>query len=209
MYHTNVEKEFNVWPVLIDMITSVLIIFILYSFLDQVLNQRNLDLLLIDKKRSEFVERFSQKFSSETTRDSTIKLNPQFNYLEITFSDHILFRRGEYRIIDRGRRILGQCAEVFKLSIDDLDIIQIQVEGHTDIDPITTRTDKIEDNWDLSAARAIEVVRFFINRSLDSELFSANGFSQYDPIDRNNTESSKARNRRIELKVYFKGLEKS
>lgn len=206
MSYDNRENDFNVWPVLIDMITSVLIIFILFSFFDQVLNQRNLNLLLISKKRQAFVEDFNKKFYNETTRDSTILLSPDFNYLEIRFSNHILFETGNYQIKQAGKDILGKCASFFK-EVPNLDISQIQVEGHTDIDAVNQVSEKIMNNWDLSAARAIEVVRLFTETwSLDPKLFSANGYSQFDPIAEGNSIAAKEKNRRVELKIYFKGI---
>ena len=83
------KEDFNVWPVLIDMITSVLIIFILYSFLDQILNQRNLDLLLIDKKRQRFSTLLTNDFRNEISQSKMI-LTPEFNYLKVTFRDQLL-----------------------------------------------------------------------------------------------------------------------
>ena len=73
----------------------------------------------------------------------------------------------------------------------------IRIEGHTDDTPI--RTTLFPSNWELSTARACNVVRYFIDHGLNPRLFSAEGFGEYRPIANNNTPSGKAKNRRVEV----------
>ena len=206
------KEDFNVWPVLIDMITSVLIIFILYSFLDQILNQRNLDLLLIDKKRQRFSTLLTNDFRNEISQSKMI-LTPEFNYLKVTFRDQLLFpikQHGRTVITREGQRVLNGCSSLIKDNSDELGIEEIQVEGHTDSDRIGSDDGKIKDNWDLSSQRAITITRYLTD-AVDPEevLFSANGFSKFNPIAENTSESNKSQNRRIELKIFFQGIEKT
>jgi len=75
---------------------------------------------------------------------------------------------------------------------------QIAVEGHTDNIPISTPL--FESNWELSSARASQVVRFFINRGLDSQRFRAVGYADTKPVNasiRNRTPEARAKNRRV------------
>lgn len=74
----------------------------------------------------------------------------------------------------------------------------IRVDGHTDVRPVSGR---FRSNWELSAARAIAVVRFLIDRGINPERLVAAGFGEFQPLDPADTEEAYARNRRIELKL--------
>ncbi len=71
----------------------------------------------------------------------------------------------------------------------------LQVDGHTDNKPINTRT--FPSNWELSAARAIAVVKFLNSQGIPNDHLVAAGYGQYQPLSLMDT----ARNRRIELKL--------
>jgi chemotaxis protein MotB len=75
----------------------------------------------------------------------------------------------------------------------------LQVDGFTDKRPINTP--QFRSNWELSTARAISVVRFFIDQGIPPDRLSAAGFGEYQPLDPGNTEAAFSRNRRIELKL--------
>jgi chemotaxis protein MotB len=76
----------------------------------------------------------------------------------------------------------------------------IRVDGHTDKRPIQVAT-RFRSNWELSAARAIAVVRYLIDRGVKPEHLVAAGFGEYQPLDPGDSEEALARNRRIELKL--------
>ena len=76
----------------------------------------------------------------------------------------------------------------------------IRVEGHTDDRPI--RTSRFPSNWELSAARATEVVRYFIdNHNMPPDKISALGYGKYRPIRPNNSIENRAKNRRVDIVV--------
>jgi chemotaxis protein MotB len=75
----------------------------------------------------------------------------------------------------------------------------LQVDGFTDKRPINTP--QFPSNWELSTARAISVVRFFIDQGIPPGRLSAAGFGEYQPLDPGNNEAAFRRNRRIELKL--------
>jgi chemotaxis protein MotB len=76
----------------------------------------------------------------------------------------------------------------------------IRVDGHTDVRPVQT-TSRFQSNWELSAARAIAVVRYLISRGIEPEHLVAAGFGEFQPLDPEDTEEAFQRNRRIELKL--------
>ncbi|MBS1271651.1 MAG: Motility protein B [Candidatus Marinimicrobia bacterium] len=76
--------------------------------------------------------------------------------------------------------------------------VDIRVEGHTDSDPYYGR--EFESNWELSAARALAVVKYMTaSTGLEEQKFSALGYGEYRPIVPNTSESNKQRNRRVEI----------
>ncbi len=76
----------------------------------------------------------------------------------------------------------------------------IRIEGHTDNRPINTI--KYPSNWELSSARATEVVRFMIdNHSVAPEMISALGYGEFRPLVPNNADEDRAKNRRVDIVV--------
>ncbi len=74
----------------------------------------------------------------------------------------------------------------------------IRVDGHTDVRPVSGR---FRSNWELSASRAIAVVRYLIDQGVSPDRLVAAGFGEFQPLDPGDTEEAYARNRRIELKL--------
>jgi chemotaxis protein MotB len=75
----------------------------------------------------------------------------------------------------------------------------LRVDGHTDVRPIILS--QFKSNWDLSAARAISVVRYLIDKGVKPSRLVAAGFGEFQPIDPSATEDAYRRNRRIEFKL--------
>ena len=76
----------------------------------------------------------------------------------------------------------------------------LRVDGHTDSIPLSG-TGRFRDNWELSAARAISVVKFLVANGVPAERLVAAGFGEFQPLDETNTPQARDRNRRIELKL--------
>jgi chemotaxis protein MotB len=111
----------------------------------------------------------------------------------VKMSDKILFDPGRTKLKKDGKEALRQLAAVLK-DIGDRDFL---VAGHTDNVPIKTR--RYPSNWDLSAARAVQVTKFLQNEGVDPKHLGAAGFSEYDPVGDNTTEPGRKSNRRIEI----------
>ena len=75
----------------------------------------------------------------------------------------------------------------------------LQIDGHTDRVPIATA--KFPSNWELSHARALEVVKFFIQQGIPADKLSANGYGEHQPISLGSSPEDLKLNRRIELKI--------
>ena len=109
----------------------------------------------------------------------------------------IVFEKGKANIInDDAFLFLKRIALIIdKLPKD----IFINVIGHTDSTPI--QSSEFKDNWELSTARAITVVKELIKDGVNPKLLTACGKAGYDPIASNNTPEGREKNRRVEL--YF------
>ncbi len=111
----------------------------------------------------------------------------------VSLQEKLLFKSGSAVVGKEGQEALGKIADV--LNSDPK--IQIVVEGHTDSIPIR-RT--FEDNWALSTARALSIVRILTNTyKVDPARVIASGHSYFDPKDTNATPEGRALNRRTEI----------
>jgi chemotaxis protein MotB len=107
----------------------------------------------------------------------------------------VLFDSGRSELKPEGKRALSLVADVL-VTIPER---RFQVAGHTDSDPI--RLSPYKSNWDLSAARALQVTSFLISKGMDPHALSEAGYGEFDPIDTNETGAGKAHNRRTEISL--------
>jgi chemotaxis protein MotB len=118
--------------------------------------------------------------------------------IQVDLVDRVLFDSGEATLSTRGQEVLGRVAAVLQ-TIEDK---QIQVSGHTDDIPIKNEELKklFPTNWELSSARAVNVVRFLSETGgVKRERLTAAGYGEYHPIASNATPKGRAKNRRIEI----------
>ena len=120
------------------------------------------------------------------------------------FPSEILFDVGSDELQSKGLIELSQMAKVIrKIVIEipkEIDWI-LRVDGHTDKTKFLNGG-KFKDNWELSQARALSVVKYFILvENLPAKRFAATGFGEFQPIDTGENEVALARNRRIEIKL--------
>ena len=117
------------------------------------------------------------------------------------FQSEVLFASGSADLGEAGKQQLAQLAATLReLSAripKDINWI-LRVDGHTDSIPISNQ--KFASNWELSAARAISVVKYLTEQNIPPRRLAATGFGQYQPIDPAKDEIANRRNRRIELK---------
>jgi chemotaxis protein MotB len=118
------------------------------------------------------------------------------------FQSEVLFPPGEATVSDAGRTQMAALAAVIRdlqsQIPEDVNWV-LRIDGHTDKRPINTP--EFPSNWELSAARAIAVTKFFIEQGIPAEHLVAAGFGESRPIDTGETDEAYARNRRIEFKL--------
>jgi chemotaxis protein MotB len=118
-----------------------------------------------------------------------------------------LFALGQADLSPQGKQQIAKVAQILSSVADQIpDSIDwvIRVDGHTDDVPLRAGA-SFADNWELSQARALSVVKYMIDvLDIPPDRLAANGFGQYQPIDSADTPEARARNRRIELKLTEK-----
>lgn len=117
--------------------------------------------------------------------------------LKVELIDKIVFDSGDATISKRGEEVLAKVGGILA-NVDDK---VVQVMGHTDDSPPTAKIkDQFPSNWELSTARATNVVRYLEEKAkVKGARLVASGHGQFAPVATNNNPKGRARNRRIEI----------
>jgi len=152
-------------------------------------------------KKVEELERYRSEFFGKLRE--ALKDNPDIRIEGDRFllPSEVLFSSASAELDTEGRReiatVAKELARIASQIPGDLDWV-LRVDGHTDRRPIRVA---FPSNWELSAARAISIVKFLISEGIDPDHLVAAGFGEHHPIDRGDSEEALRRNRRIELKL--------
>lgn len=146
--------------------------------------------------RSEFFGRMSQLLDG---RAGVRVVGDRF-----VFSSEVLFQPGSADLAPEGQAQIARVAETFReLAADippEIDWV-LEVDGFTDDTPLSGQGE-FRDNWELSQARALSVVRYLIDvQGFEPKRLSAAGFGQFRPVAEGTSAEARAQNRRIELKL--------
>jgi chemotaxis protein MotB len=147
------------------------------------------------KELSSTYEQLVDKMKSEIAKGQ-VTISELKGRLTVNMVDAILFDSGRAEIKPEGLVVLGKVIEILK-SVDDK---AIRIEGHTDAIPISgSLAQRYATNWELSAARAINVARYLQKQAINPAHLSAAGFGEFKPVADNATVEGRAKNRRIEI----------
>jgi chemotaxis protein MotB len=129
--------------------------------------------------------------------DKVIALDRAHERLTLTIVDRVLFPSGQAELTPEGRQVMARVGQALASASDR----GILVEGHTDDVPIGPELrERFPSNWELSAARATEVVRFLVERGgIAAERLRAVGRADTEPAASNASEEGRRQNRRIEI----------
>jgi chemotaxis protein MotB len=128
-----------------------------------------------------------------------VSFDPTAGTITVTLPNAILFAPGNADLKKATSTELDHIRSVLQEKYSGK---QIDVVGHTDSDPI--KKSKWKDNWELSAQRALSVVRYLIDRGLPQDKVKAVGCGEARPITSNASVSGKAKNRRVEIVVNMR-----
>jgi len=144
------------------------------------------------KKRNEIYARFVKELQ-KMIDGGQLTVSIEKGRIVINLPDNVLFATGHSIVNPEGQIALKQIAAVLKEFSDR----SFQVEGHTDNVPM--KSSRYPSNWELSTARALNVVHLMIEEGVDAKNISASGFGEFQPRADNETKEGRALNRRIEI----------
>ncbi len=136
--------------------------------------------------------------------DQVVKVTTDDKGIVIELSSSAFYLPGSAKIRDEAAPVLEKLSQT--LLSPRYQLYTIEVEGHTDDDPINTP--QFPSNWELSALRATKIVRFFAGQGLEAIRMKASGFAETKPKVPNNDEQgnpipdNKAENRRVAIRIY-------
>jgi chemotaxis protein MotB len=165
------------------------------------------------EKKAQQQNEVAQKKLSNAIDPATGTVSTEGEEIHLKLVDKVLFPVGEDQLTDKGKAVLDKVAKALKTIPDK----QIWVQGHTDDSPIIVPPPPKKDpkkkgkqpepapvigfksNWELSAARALQVVHYLQDHAkVDPSKLAALAFGEYRPVSKGN----KAANRRIEIVLY-------
>lgn len=155
--------------------------------LEELRRQREAAELRLATFRS-LIQRFKSMIDS-----GQLKVLVRSGRMLISLPDNVLFDSGRTDVKAGGKVALTRVAEVLG-GIADRNFI---VAGHTDDIPI--KTARFPSNWELSTARAVEVVNFLVAKGMKPRALAAAGYAEFDPVAANDSPENRALNRRIEI----------
>ena len=148
-----------------------------------------------EKKRMAELETYKKLFArlKKLIDAGTIKVSFRDGRMIVELASAVLFDSGRTNLKDAGEQALDELVQ----ALDTVKDREFLIAGHTDDVPI--RGGRYKSNWELSAARAITVVKYMIDKGFPEERLAAAGYGPTDPIATNETDEGKAQNRRIEI----------
>ncbi len=156
----------------------------------------------LEKAKQEQVEKVSSTYRNLLEKMRTeiaqgqVTISELKGRLTVNMVDSILFDSGRAEVKKAGIEVLKKVVSI----LADVKDKEIRVEGFTDNVPITgALAKKYPTNWELSAARAINVTRYLQERGIDPSRLSAVAYGEYNPVGDNATPEGRAKNRRIEI----------
>ena len=196
----------NYWSAFADATMAMLLLLIFFIFVQFLANSRVLARLMIESRQQEMAVALKSSLG-EDAGYMTIVVDG--NLQRLRFSDAILFDVGDDTLKEGGKRVLRKVAEQLLMHHDW--VSEIQIEGHTDNQPIVRS--RFPSNWELSSARATSVVRFFQDSVMLNPArypLSATGRSEYVPVeapraddDPTTVEKVHRKNRRVEIILIY------
>ncbi len=139
-----------------------------------------------------------QEAIEEGEIENAVFLNYTSQYVELTIQGSILFNSGKVDIKEDALPVIDKVGQILEAYAGGT----IEIEGHTDNVPMGGGG-KYSNNDELSSGRALSIFNYFVeNTNLDPSKLLHTGRGEYDPIADNSTDEGRARNRRVEIKIY-------
>lgn len=167
------------------------------------LEQQTAALLAASQQRQQQYDALVQGLSKEVEKGQ-LQVRQYQNMLAVDLAEQIFFDSGRATLKPGGKDVLQKVGEALKGYENKI----IRVVGHTDNVPLAKSLQgTFPTNWELSVARATNVVRFLQEVGIPPERMVPSGRAEYDPVAPNDTPEGRQKNRRIEIMLIDKSLE--
>lgn len=161
------------------------------NFLEALAEQKNAQLA---NELKEVLEYLSSNEINGQSLSEFISAEKSEEGIVLTIKDIVLFDSGSAEIKDGAKDLLDKLSPLIEKKGSD-----IRVEGHTDNVQLSNNS-KYDDNWELSTARASQVVAFILEQNIiEADKVSVSGYAEYKPVAENDTAENKAKNRRVDI----------
>jgi len=162
----------------------------------QLQKQKEVEVQNTSRTYEDLLERMKSEISKGDVTISELK-----GKLTVNLVDSVLFDSGKAEVKPNGLVVLQKVIDILK-GIEDK---SIRIEGHTDnVQIVGALTRRYATNWELSAARAINVARYLQLQGVNPALLAAVAYGEYKPVAGNDTDEGRAKNRRIEIVLAAK-----
>ncbi len=212
---SSIDSDGN-WLITLSDVLSLLLVFFVMFFvitkntgrpvktnIDKVLNQPSKD-AGVQMTASTVSEKIKDEMNSEIKKldlENDVSVRTVDKEVIITMKEKVTFRPGQADILNSLNPMLDNIAGLIQRHPSFL----VDIEGHTDNVPIRTRL--YPSNWELSVARAMSVLKYFINNhGINPSRLSIKGNADQKPAVPNDTPEDRARNRRVEIRLKEKEL---
>ena len=166
------------------------------------LEQQKAALLAASQQRQQQYDTLVSALSAEVEQGQ-LKVRQYQNMLSVDLAEQIFFDSGRATLKKGGKDVLKKVGDALREYEDKI----IRVVGHTDNVPLAkSLRATFPTNWELSVARATNVVRYLQEVGIPPERMVASGRGEYDPVASNDTAEDRQKNRRIEIMLIDKSL---
>ncbi|WP_419725102.1 flagellar motor protein MotB [Terrisporobacter petrolearius] len=152
-----------------------------------------------NEKTSEQIQEDLVKKVNETIEANSftdvIKVRDEDRGVVLQLDETILFDPGKADLMKKSQNVLNMVTKIVKDLPND-----VLIEGNTDDIPMFNK--EFQSNWELSTARAVSVVKYFVSvKKLDPTKFSVKGYGEYKPLVENNSTKNRTINRRVDILI--------
>ncbi|GBD88109.1 motility protein B [bacterium BMS3Abin03] len=147
---------------------------------------------------NERLKRDLRSFAADYGNDKSIRIEENKRGVVIHILDNLLFASGDAELSRKAQTVLHRLADILKKLPND-----IRIEGHTDNVPISSKM--FPSNWHLSVRRALNTAYYLIStEKLSPDKVSIVGYSEYKPLETNDTPEGRSINRRVDIVIINK-----
>ena len=200
-YYSNSKDYINRWVVsYADLITMLLALFMVLFAISQNVTKSQAKIISETSALAEVeqLEELKILFSEKIAGNENINYLKDGRGLVIRMNNSILFDTGSAIIKKDALKTIDEIIETVS-KIDN----NVVVEGHTDSTPI--KTDKFPSNWELSTARATNIIAYMLKSGkISPKRLSAVGYGEYMPIADNTSNDGRLKNRRVDIIILKK-----